>query len=171
MMLQTLQGGSSSLKRTPRASTDSPSPRWGAEAGHPPGCRPTSPNFWKGRAQRGSFEDANDDGECNSDPAIKPTTANVNVPLFPCGDVTSIPSRLLAVDRTDRRGFYSFRNLYIGHYRVMVQPPPGYRLSLKWTRSNGEEVDSAMDPAVGITQCFALGGSGVVVSRTASGCG
>ena len=113
-----------------------------------------------------AFLDANDDGVRDPVLAIEPAAADVNVRLFSCGDDASVPSRLLAADRTDGRGLYGSRNLFAGSYRVMMQHPLGYRPSLKWTGSDSDgeaEADSAMEPAMGSTRCFALGGGGRLV--------
>ncbi len=102
-----------------------------------------------------AFLDANDDGVRHPGLAIEPAAADVNVRLFSCGDDASVPSRLLVADCTDGRGFYSFRNLFSGSYRVMVQPPLGYRPSLKWIGSDGNgeaEADSAMNPISWLTR-------------------
>ena len=66
---------------------------------------------------------------------------------------------LLAMQRTNAQGFYSFRNLFKGYYRVVVQPPSGYSMSPVWagidndSNNNNGNIDNAVNPATQSTEC------------------
>ncbi|KAL9185955.1 hypothetical protein ACHAXT_003732 [Thalassiosira profunda] len=124
-----------------------------------------------------AFLDRNDDGirDLTSATASEPALADVEVRLFSCPAATGAANfaattesgkggeALLGVQRTDDRGFYSFRNLFSGSYRVKVVPPPGHKISAAWNGGgndggNDSGVDNAVDPASGATDCFPLEG-------------
>jgi len=145
---------------------------------------PTPPSLIGGFA----FSDSNDDGVRNPNAELEPALTNVYAQLFSCtpstsggsssgaasftnNDATNDADELLAATKTNTQGFYNFRNILPGYYRVVFQPPAGYHASSIWSRSASEEgnannntvvdeVDNAVNPTTGSTECFeSIGGT------------
>lgn len=137
-----------------------------------------------------AFSDSNDDGVRNPKADLEPALANMNVQLFSCtpstvssssgGGATNSADELLAVTKTNAQGLYNFRNILSGYYRVAFQPPSGYRISSIWSGPSSQvgnannagvstnivmdEVDNAVNPTTGSTDCFELVGGTTDIS-------
>lgn len=123
-----------------------------------------------------AFLDSDNDGSRDED---EPAVTDINVRLYSCAPPSAMTEHLkrdandvlLAMDRTDVNGFYSFQNLASGFYRVNIQPPSGYAFSSAWIGSTDEQgeltnanADSTIDPATGSTPCFELMDGGELIS-------
>ena len=123
---------------------------------------PTGSSFSGGLIGGYSFRDVKDDG-IRPIILLEPAVPNVNIRLYSCNLPDNQDDELLAIQRTDSQGFYSFRNLFKGSYRVDVSPPNGFKHGTVWTGID-ESVDNSIDPATGSTVCFSLNGDETDIS-------
>jgi len=154
--------------RMPQESTESPTPKPTFRPTTRPSAKPTvkpaptGSTFTGGLIGGYSFRDVNDDG-IRPITLLEPAVPNVNIRLYSCNLPDNQEDGLLAIQRTDSQGFYSFRNLFKGSYRVDISPPNGFDHGTVWTGTD-DGVDNSIDPATGSTICFSLNGDETDIS-------
>jgi hypothetical protein len=151
------------------ASTTSSEPT--IEPTPPPTILSMSPTITSGTIGGRAFLDTNGDGHRDADSSYEPYVPYVPVRLYTCYDFATDDDRvddepvIVAAARTNAQGLYRFKNLFMGHYRVVVRPTSEYGISPIWSgggsvgyngTDDGDLPDNDFDSDTSASACYEL---------------